>query len=560
MTDITAPIRDVTVYSDRALVTRRGTIKLDAGDHELRINDLPQFQRESLRTSGHGPEGTRILNVEVSTAFYSQTPITDILALHNEIDQLRQQQQLLKARQSALEDRRQWLRALGEQSKDFARGLTRGQMKPQDCADFFSFMTNQALQDAEAAQALELELRNLNQEIDAKERELRSKEGYRRPDLLAANVTVSLEQEGELELEISYLVNNASWHPQYDVRVQLADEQKEGEVELTYIGIVQQRTGEEWRDINLALSTARPSLAANPPELDPWYLINYVPPPPPSDMYAGAPPPPRRRMMSVSAPGSLQQAAASEMYDEEADAAPFQSQAAAAPVRAEIDTAKVERSGAAVLFRIGHSVDIPSDNTPHKTTIARDGLPCKFDYVSAPVLEQEAHLRARVTNASSRILLKGEANIFMEGEYVGSSPLKQTAPGETFDAFLGIDDRIKIKHELIERGVEKGNILRDLRRTTYAYRITVHNYAEHTRNVVIRDHLPVSRHERVKVRVQNISPQPDERTKLELLTWNFSLPADGERKIAYRFIVDQPQDMDIIGLPEDIFTLVHSDS
>ena len=132
MIELNAPITDVTVYSDRALITRRGTIELEAGENELRINTLPQFMRDSLRASGQGPQGTRILNVDVTTAFHSQPPETELRTVQDELDALVQNKQLLEARQSALNDRRQWLRALGEQSRDFAKGLAQGQMKPQD--------------------------------------------------------------------------------------------------------------------------------------------------------------------------------------------------------------------------------------------------------------------------------------------------------------------------------------------------------------------------------------------------------------------------------------------
>ncbi|HAT45403.1 MAG TPA: hypothetical protein DCS90_09890, partial [Ktedonobacter sp.] len=74
MIDLVASMREVTVYADRALVARRGNISLEAGEHELRVNDLPQFLRESLRAAGEGPQGTRILNVDVTTAFHSRPP------------------------------------------------------------------------------------------------------------------------------------------------------------------------------------------------------------------------------------------------------------------------------------------------------------------------------------------------------------------------------------------------------------------------------------------------------------------------------------------------------
>src|SRR3989440_12056055 len=279
MIDLEAPIKEVTIYADCALVTRRGSIQLEAGEYELRINNLTQFSRDSLRATGQGPQDTRILNVDITTAFYSRAPEEELQTLQDELEQLQQQQYLHQARQDALKERRQWLRTLGEQSRDFAKGLAQGQMKPQDCADFFRFTAEQALQDAEAAQSLDVQMKQVQGEIDAKLRELARKQGSSDPDRLAALITIELAQAGEFSLELSYLVMGTSWRPQYDVRVQKTAEQKEGEVELTYVGVVQQSTSERWENVGLALSTARPSLAAVLPELEPWYLNVYTPPP-----------------------------------------------------------------------------------------------------------------------------------------------------------------------------------------------------------------------------------------------------------------------------------------
>lgn len=546
MIDLVAPIKEVTVYADRALITRGGIVSLAAGEHELRINDLPQFIRDSLRAAGQGPEGTRILNVDITTAYYSRPPETDLTVLHNELEQLQQRKQLLEARQAALNDRRQWLRALGEQSRDFARGLAQGQMKPQDCADFFRFTAEQALQDAEAAQALELQSQAVQREIHAKQRELAQREGHIHPDRLAAIITVSLATAGDFELEISYLVTGASWHPQYDVRVQKADDRNEGNVELTYVGVVQQSTGERWDSVGLSLSTARPSLAAILPELEPWYLNVYTPPLPPPVFAAPARGP--LRAAKVMVPQQTMMQVGGIAMDENAEFSMAQ-QSEPVSVAANVATATVEQTGTALIFRVGRSVDIPSDGSPHKTTIARDNLPCTFDYVSAPVIEENVHLRATISNTTERVLLSGDASIFLSGEYVGTTSVKTTSPGEKFKIFLGIDDGIKVKRELIERAVDKGMLLQGgMRRTTYAYRLVVHNYAPAPRHVVIRDHLPVSQHERVKVKVLSIQPPPGERTKLELMVWKFTLASDSEQQIEYRFVVEQPQDLKVTGL------------
>ncbi len=550
MIDLEAPIKEVTVYSDRALVTRRGSIQLEAGEHELRVNNLPQFLRDSLRAAGRGTKGIRILNVDVSTAFLSRPPEAELVSLQDELERLVQKQQLLEARRNALNDRRQWLRALGEQSRDFARGLAQGQMKPQDCADFFSFAANQALQDAEAAQGLEVEMKQVQQEIAAKKRELAQKQGDTLADRLAAVVTVALADAGEFELELSYLVLGAAWHPQYDVRVQMPGEQSEGDVELTYVGVVQQSTGERWENVGLSLSTARPSLAAVLPELDPLYLNVYTPPIPRPMNVPAVPMRAARARIASTAAGNQQPMAMADMVASGEAAFEEEQEEQLAFMPADIATAAVEQTGTALIFRVGRSVDIPSDGSPHKTTIARDNLPCTFDYVSAPLIDEQVHLRGAITNTSERVLLNGEANIFLGGEYVGATKVKTTAPAEKFKVFLGIDDGIKVKRELIERSVEKGNALQvNIRRITYGYRITVHNYAAAARQVVIRDRLPVSQHERVKVKVQSVQPAPTERTKLELITWKFPLAAGAEQKIEYRFVVEHPQDLRVIGLP-----------
>ncbi|GCE27823.1 hypothetical protein KDA_33070 [Dictyobacter alpinus] len=546
MNDITAAITAVTVYSDRALITRQGKISLEAGEHEIRVNNLPQFLRDSLRASGRGPAGTRILNVDITTAFYPRPPEEDFAHLQKELEDLQQQHRLLQARQEALQDRRQWLRSLGEQSRDFARGLARGQIKAQDCGEFFSFMSTQATEDAEAALQLETQLQQLQLEIDAKQREYYQRRGDDTgTDRQAAVILVELASAGELEVEISYLVRNASWYPQYDIRVHMDEQENKGQVELTYIGMVQQSTGENWDQVELALSTARPSQAAVLPELQPWYLKEYNPPPPRPLAVPGAAP----MFASASASPTMHMRAKSTI-NSDMDLQSLADSPMPAPIEAEVATATVERSGTALVFRVGRSIDIPSDNSPHKTTISRDDLPGNFDYVSAPALETNAHVRATVTNTTERILLDGQASIFLDAEYVGTTKLAFTAVREEFKIFLGIDDSLKIKREPIERSVDKGNLLQgDIRRSTYAYKITIHNYATGPRKVVIKDHIPVPQHERIKVKIQSITPQPVEHTKLELLTWEQLLPANGEYTIEYRFIVEHPQNLRVVGLP-----------
>ena len=81
-----------------------------------------------------------------------------------------------------------------------------------------------------------------------------------------------------------YQVGQAGWTTAYDVRLTGADA-----VALTWYGMVWQHSGEDWPACELTLSTARPTVAASVPELDPWWV---------------APEPPMRPVMARAAPAS----------------------------------------------------------------------------------------------------------------------------------------------------------------------------------------------------------------------------------------------------------------
>ncbi|HEX4211897.1 MAG TPA: DUF4139 domain-containing protein [Candidatus Dormibacteraeota bacterium] len=532
MTTLETRIESVTVHPKQALVTRRGRLQLEAGTHEVSIDDLVRFMPESVRVSGRGPAGTRILGVDVNTAFHGRAPEPELERLREEIDSLVRRQQLLGARRQALDDRRQWLRSVGEQSREFARGLAQGQIKAEDCAALFAFMADRHLEDAEATQVLEREETQLEETIEARRRELERRQGGENPDRQSAVIGVDLAETGELELELSYMVAGAVWHPRYDVRVEPEADRDAGRVHLQWLGVVTQRTREDWSGVELALSTARPHLAGIPLRLDPWFLVERPAPVPmpaaPQRAFAAAKLSKRSTAMSANVEANAEQMV---------EFAAHQS-------------AEVDGTGPNAVFRVGQGIDVPSDGSPHQTTIMERDLPAVFDRVCVPSISEEVQVHTRVTNDSESVLLSGEIHVFQGGEYLGTTRLAQVAPGETFDLHLGVDDRVRVRRELVERAVDRGTILQGgIRRTTFGYRITVRNFDDRPHRVVLRDRIPVSQHERIKVRPITLEPEPKERTDLEVMTWELDLKGGEERVLRIRFGVEHPAGLEVEGLP-----------
>ena len=232
---------------------------------------------------------------------------------------------------------------------------------------------------AEAA-ALDAELLRLAVEKRGQERriqqltsQLEQQRSARPRERYAALVELEVLQPGELELELSYVVSGAGWKPLYDLR--LLEEQAAPALEIGYLAQVTQQSGEDWTEVRLSLSTARPSLAAILPELEPWYVQPFLPPQPRAmKMAAGQPAP----MMMAARPAS----------------APADEGAPAEVAPVEVVMAQVDASGAAVTYHVPAPASIPADGAPHKVTIARYALAPRLDYVSAPRLAEAAYRRA----------------------------------------------------------------------------------------------------------------------------------------------------------------------
>jgi len=538
---VTTAIVAVTVYPDRALVVRQGEAEVPAaGEHTLRLSGLPlSLLRDSLRAGGSGPAGTRILGVEQAVEFHEAAPEATQAALRAEIERLEQELALLDERQSLQDEQQVWLRSLAEQAaKSLAWGIARGTAKADDAGGVFTYASDEAGRVAATRIELRRQRTQTAQELEARRRELEQLGIGKVPDRLAALVHTELPAPGRVAIELSYLIGGASWRPRYDARV---DVPAAATVHLAQQALVMQHTGEEWPQVSLALSTARPAAARQlPDDPAPWY-VDVVKP---VAEAARMPQSVMRRAMSPMAAGAV-------LGEPLMVAEPSLAEPAA---DMEMAAAEVERTGAVQIFRLPGHIDVPSDGQPHTLGIGEFALPATLDYVAMPALTEGAHLRARVRNTSGQVLLAGELHVFQATpsgeEYTGATRLDLTAEDAELTLYLGVDDNVPVKRELIERETDKGSLLQGgIRRITFGYRVTVSNRTTAAQRVVVKDHLPVPRHERVKLKVLDLRPPTSERTRLEQLTWELRLEPGEERRIEWRFVVEAPADLEVLGLP-----------
>ena len=108
MIELQTHIVEVTVYPDRARVTRRGTTALEPGTHKVEIPELPlALDPSSARAGGQftasaGRGGARLLGVDVRKAFYQETPTAQVKELEDQLQTLEDQDKALADQSEAL--------------------------------------------------------------------------------------------------------------------------------------------------------------------------------------------------------------------------------------------------------------------------------------------------------------------------------------------------------------------------------------------------------------------------------------------------------------------------
>ncbi|XGV99133.1 MAG: mucoidy inhibitor MuiA family protein [Leptolyngbya sp. BL-A-14] len=526
-------IAAITVYTNQALVIRRGTVTLTGQEHTLLLESLPiTLQPESVRATGRGTVAVKLLGLQTERVFAIEPVVDRVAQLTAQIDQLLDEQKAAQDKLAAANLQRTFIQTLSEKAADrFSRSLAQQQVSLAETRNLLNFL-GQRYEDASNSIAQhERESTQLQKQIQALRQQMQQVQTPRPQESYQLAVTIAPSGAGEFELEVSYVCDRASWNPLYDVRVNSAERR----VHLTYLAEVKQTTGEDWSNVALTLSTAKPGLGTLPPKLAPWYLDVFHPLPP-----ASAPVMARSRVAAMVAPAA----------DDEYGGLMSVSDAAVPPpqaIAAEVPAAQIINEGGVVTFAIDGNNNIPGDGSFHKITIFNDDYPSQLQYVAIPKLVSFAYLQAVVTNPSDgATLLPGHVNLFRDNCFVGTTALENIAPGQEFRLNLGIDEGLKITRDLIERKVDK-QLIGGQRRITYAYRLTVLNLHDQEAVLNLTEQLPVSRNEQIKIRLNRTSPQI-QLGEMGVLEWVLHLEPKGKQELSYQFTVEHSPALKVAGL------------
>jgi len=525
---VSSRIEVVTVFPSGAEVVRMGRVQIGIDTQAVVFSDLPaEAIPGSIRVDGKSAGKLEIGAVDARRLFIPQHSAEKIEGerkrLEKEIEGLADQRTLAEAKVKAADTQANLIANLTNlpNRPPAATGTTAPAEKWSDIIALIdTSLTGIARNRLEA----ESKVRELDRQIQ----DLKGKLAALAPapeERTEVTVAVKAAQPLEADLTIRYQVANASWSPSYEARLQTGTKTSQPNLTVMRHAMLTQRTGENWNDVAIRLSTTRPTAGTSAPELAPM-SVDYQAPPQP---VAASPIARQRSFGRLKMDGAMN-----------APAPPPE------PMALELEASRSMASVELAAFQATYMV-------PGRASVANTGEPKKLDLIAdtfqpallvrtVPRRDAKAYLYARIEVARGSPMLPGPVALFRDGTFVGNGQLPLLAGGETHELGFGSDDLIRVRLAVMQEKRGETGLISSSNTDERNYRISVKNMHERAVDVSVFDQLPVSKNEEIKVELLG-RPLPSARNvddKQGVLRWDARLEADDEKLIEFGYRVVWP--------------------
>ncbi len=492
----TAKVAKVTCLEDRALVERRAELTLQPGPSRLALHGVaPTAVDRSLKVE---LTGARLSEARVVREFKPRPRggvAQDASALRKQVHALGKELEVLAADQQRLTSQLELTRtARADLLRAVAEGTPEGAAEPAAWHQGLAKVREREAELDEALRQKQLSSARTQQRLGEAQSALSLCEEP--PAELTARIelVVDAPAAGPARLTVSYLVPCAVWRPAYRAALD------EGIARVETEAVVWQRTGEAWEDVELLLSTARPTLGAAPPTL----VDDVV----------------RLRDKTQEERGTVEVAIREEALHTTGEAST--SQTAEVP--------GVDDGGEVRLLTVPGRVTVPSDGQPHRFALSSFQAPAQVERVCASELSSAVSLVARFSNTGPHVLLAGPVELFRKSGFIGRGRMRFSAQGEPVRLSFGSEDGLRVAREVHDTHDESR--LTGRRTTLRKVKLFVSNAAGEKAKLTLEERVLVSevKEVQVKLREKETTP-PREVTQDGLVKFDVALEPNEHRTL-----------------------------
>ena len=510
-----AKLNAVTVYFSSAELAHSLSANLDKGTNEIVIKNIANnINENTIRILA--PKSVTVLSAQFTTNTYTDI---DKDNSHPKSKQIKDSIELLTLQIDKLSNQiaaeKQIVELIKENKKVLGNGTA---LNIAEYTKFINYSKEEmvaSLDKADAYTEKQNKLRTLRYELEQRLEGDVSKEKTLSKGKIVLQVMSDTPQKADFSL--SYVTPRAGWFPFYELRANDIN----SPLSLLYKGEIYQTTGVDWKNIKLTLSSGNPNVRNEITLLKAWFLRF-------GNRYSA-------ETMEFNAYRRSNTFAAAEMR-----VADVKDVAKEEMVEATMnDYTDVSENQLNTSFEITTPYDILSNGREYSVALKELKIKAKYEYYSAPRVDNGVYLVASIDDYSQYNLLNGEANIIFEDMYVGKTMISPNQTTESMQLTMGNDKKISIKREKIADKSET-KFISSYKEQTFTYEITVKNNKKETINLKLKDQYPISTNEKIQVELLEDS-KAEVNTETGILTWNTTLKAGESKKYRLSYKVKYPK-------------------
>ncbi len=509
----------VTVFLSGAQVHRQGAVALKTGNNEVVLTGLSQhIDPNSIQVEGN-PAYT-IISVNHRMNYMEKVePPANVMAAQDSIESIQLRKRIIDDRIKVMQAEMAMIR-----SNKTIKGTKEG----------FDVTGLKELCDLHRTRMrlLELGVIGLGRKIDLLNKDLakfntqlriwNDKKGQPSSEIV---VKVSTGMAQKADFKVSYLMTRSGWTQAYDIRSQ----DTKSPVELTSRGLVWQQSGEDWSDVQVTLSTGNPSVSGTQPEVKPWFVQFYT--------YYSAN---KKGKASGGMPSKVMSESA---YDKESDemagASAVEEVVYDAMPESVAELTEVSEAGVNNEFSIKIPYTILTDKEPMSIDIQEITLPAVYKHLAIPKLDRDAFLSAYLTEWGGNSLLPGNASIYYQDTYVGTTYLDTKITSDTMMVSLGRDRGINISRKQVSE-LRSTKVIGSTKQQSVVFEIQVRNNQKYTAEMDLFDQIPLSADKSVEVELLDQGGALlNEKTGR--LTWKMTLAPGEQKTVRFSYSVKYPK-------------------
>ncbi|MDR6869200.1 uncharacterized protein (TIGR02231 family) [Bosea sp. BE125] len=543
--DLASRIDRVTVYPDGAVITRLGRAELLQGASQIVLRGLPAtIDPASIRVEGKGDGSFSIGAVDVRLAPGDAKPLDSVIEA--KLKALRDEKAVLDGQAGAIEAKRGTIERFAQTGPD-KLGPDGKALPVADWPAIFDAIGTALVKVNAELRTVRGRAAEIESEIAALER-ARPQTG--RPGAPKRDVAIAVEAPAPVaaEFTVSYRVAGANWTPLYEARLATGSAGAKPEINFMRRAELRQRSGEDWADVAITLSTTRSAGGTRAPDLAPMQVMFFEP----QEIYQA-----RERAMEQANRQAKERAAAPAIARAPAprgfDATQSLEDGVARP--ATIAASTIEAGAYQASFQVPGRITVPQDGSSKAVLLSQSKVSPNLSARTTPELEEKAYLEAAFTHEDEAPLLPGEVFLHRDGGYIGKGRIGLVASGDKVELGFGADDKLKVTRAPVRRRENDPTWLGQSRTDLREFRTVVKSLHAQPVKVTVTERVPFSESSAITIETLPQTTPPTEKQvgdKRGVQAWTFDLAPATEKEIKLAYRIKWPGDREVTFQPQAI--------